>query len=265
MKNLYLLVFTYSLLLSSTNYKIISLTPSITETLYLLGETKNVVGITSFCKRISKEQRIVGTYIEPNIEEIIKINPDIVFISKEGTKKETVEKLKKFNINVVIFEPVNNYKEIKYQFLYISKILKKEKTAKDILRKYEASFRQKTKKYTGKKILCILSLNPLIVASDKSYIGDIIKNSGGINPVISQIKYPSISLEELLKINPEIIIIPEMGINKKEIERFFIRFKNLNAAKNNRIYVLPSDVLCQPNVKNYFLSVQKISKILEEK
>jgi len=75
-----------------TQQRIVSLTPSITESLYLLGEKDNIIGITTFCKKVSKNQKIVGTYLEPNIEEIVKLNPDIVFISKEGARKEIVEK-----------------------------------------------------------------------------------------------------------------------------------------------------------------------------
>lgn len=250
--------------LCCSEHKIISLTPSITETLYLLDESTNVVGITSFCKKISDTQKIVGTYLEPNIETIVKISPTVVFISKEGVRKEIVERLKKFNINVVVFEPVNSYEEIKEQFLNISKYLNKEKIAKKVIKEYETKFKLNSVNRKKLKILCVISLQPLIVASDKSYIGDIIKYSGGINPVKSSLRYPQISVEEILKINPDVIILPDMGMKEKEVKNFFNRFNNLVAVKNNNIYILPSDILCQPNIKNFFISVEMIHRLLKK-
>lgn len=247
--------------------RIISLTPSITETLYILKETETVVGITSFCRRISSKQKIVGTYLEPNIEEIVKLEPTVVFVLKEGIKKEIVDNLKKFRINVVVLEPVNNYMDIRQQFLMIANYLKKEKIAKEILKEYESKFKiYKSSKNSKehKKVMCIISLKPLIVASANSYIGEIIKVSGGFNPVNSKIRYPQLSIEELLIFNPDVIILPEMGIKRKEVESFFCGFENISAVKNNKIYILPSEILCQPNIKNFFLSIEKIREILKE-
>ncbi|MFN3550383.1 MAG: ABC transporter substrate-binding protein [Endomicrobiia bacterium] len=243
--------------------KIVSLTPSITESLYLLGEQKSVLGITTFCKKYSKNQKVVGTYLDPNIEEIIKINPDFVFISKEGAKKEIVEKLKKFNITTIVFEPANNYQEIKLQFLEIAKFVKKEELAKNIIKEYEEKLK-KLKIHSNKKsVICIISLQPLIVASENSYIGDIINSSGGINLIKSKLKYPQINFEEIIKLNPEVIILTDMGITKHEIKSFLKNFETITAVKKNKVYFLESDLLCQPNIKNYYYSVKKINEIIK--
>ncbi len=243
--------------------RIVCLTPSITESLYILGEKENVVGITTFCRRISKKQKIVGTYLEPNIEEIVKLKPEFVFISKEGTRKEVVDELEKFGIRVLVFEPVNNFEEIKKQLVDIAEILGKKDFALKVIKNYELKF-QEVKKGKFKKILCVLSLQPLVVASDKSYIGDIIRYAGGKNVIVNtNFKYPQMSIEEIIKLNPEVIIIPDMGMRKKEIEKFFSQYK-IDAVKNKEIYILPSNTLCQPNIKNFYLSVLEVSKILNK-
>lgn len=244
--------------------RIVSLTPSITESLYILGEGENVVGITTFCKRISKKQKIIGTYLEPNIEEIVKLAADLVFISKEGTRKEIVDELKKFRIKVVVFEPINSFLDVKNQLIEIASILNKRDVANKIIREYESKIQriqQSTYKY--KKVLCVISLQPIIAVSDNSYIGEIIKYAGGRNVICaSQLKYPQISVEEIIRLNPEVIILPNMGLNEKEIKKFFLKYKVIDAVRNNRVYILPSDILCQPNIKNFYIAVEKINKIL---
>lgn len=255
------LILFYSIAFSQL--KIVSLTPSITKSLYLLGEKENVVGITSFCEKISEKQIVVGTYLQPNIEEIIKLKPDIIFISKEGMRKEVVEELRKFGLKVVVFEPANTYNEIKQQFLQIAKLLNKEKIAKKVIHQYESKYKSYYVK-TKKRVLCIVGLQPLVVASSKSFIGDIIKHAGAENCVDhSTLSYPQINPEQILRLNPDIIILPKMGISETEIKNFFNNFKGLSAVKNNKIFVLPSDMLCQPNIHNFFVSVEQISKLLK--
>lgn len=248
----------------NNHVRIVSLTPSITESLYILGKGENVVGITTFCRRISKTQKIIGTYLEPNMEEIVKLAADFVFISKEGTRKEVVDELKKFGIKVVVFEPINSFLDVKNQLIEIANILNKKDVAIKIIKEYESKI-QRIKPSTYKKVLCVISLQPIIVASNNSYIGEIIKYAGGENVIYtSQLKYPQISIEELIRLNPEVIILPDMGMNEKGIKNFFLQYKTISAVKNNQVYILPSDILCQPNIKNFYISVEKINKILNK-
>jgi len=261
-----LLLFFYVVFCLSKENRIVSLTPSITESLYILGEKENVVGITTFCRRISKKQKVVGTYLEVNVEEIVKLRPDIVFVSKEGFKKEAVDKLMMLGINVVVLDPVNSYDELKKQFLTIAKNLDKEKIAEKIIKEYERKIDKikKSNKILGKKVLCVLSTQPIFVASEKSYIGEIIKYTGAENVIKSDIRYPQVDIEEILKLKPDVIILPSMGIQEKQAKKFFLRYKEIPAVRNNKIFVLPSNILCQPTIKNFFVAINEISKLLDE-
>jgi iron complex transport system substrate-binding protein len=222
--------------------RIVSLTPSITETIYLLGEQDNVVGITSFCRRISEKQKIVGTYLEPNIEEIVRLNPDIVFISKEGTRKEIVDKIREFDI---------------------AKVLNKQEKAKKIIYEYETKL-SKLKRNKSKRVLCIISFQPIFVASDKSYIGEIIRYAGGENVIKSEINYTQVDIEKILELKPEVIILSTMGSTEYEIKKFFLQYKEIPAVKNNKIFVIPSNILCQPTIKNFYTAVNEVYRILNE-
>jgi len=265
MKNLslFLLFFFFFNFIVFSQQKIVSLTPSLTESLYLLNEEDNVVGITTFCRRVSEKQKIVGTYLEPNIEEIVKLSADIVVVSKEGSRKEVVDRLKKFNIKVIVFNPVNNFVELKQQFIKLGKILNKEEYAKKIVKEYEDKL-TKFKINKTKKVLCVIGIQPIFVASDKSYIGEIIKYAGGENVIKSKINYPQVSIEKILELRPEVIISPSMGNNEQEIKNFFSKYKDIPAVKNNKIFVLQTNILCQPTIKNFYTAVNEVYKILNE-
>jgi|GEM_PF-1703371 len=263
---LFLFFFFIVVCLSEVNkrIRIVSLTPSITESLYILGEGENVVGITKFCRRISNNQKIVGTFLELNVEEIVRLSPDVVVVSKEGPRKELVDKLKRVGLKVIVFDPVNSFEQIKYQFLKIGTIINKYDLAKEIVEEYQNKLHNFPKLKNSKKVICILSIHPIFVASDKSYIGEIIKYAGGENAIKSKISFPQIDIEEVIKVKPDIIILPDMGISEKEIISFFQPYKEIPAAKNKKIYVLPSNILCQPTIKNFYTAVNEVYKILNE-
>jgi len=258
-KFLLFLLFLFNTSFLFSQERIVSLTPSITETIYLLGEQDKVVGITSFCRRISKKQKIVGTYLEPNIEEIVRLNPDIVFISKEGTRKEIVEKIREFDIKVIVLNPANDFTELKQQFLELAKVLNKQEIAKKIIYEYETKI-SKLKRNKSKRVLCIISFQPIFVASDKSYIGEIIRYAGGENVIKSKISYPQVSIEKILELKPEVIILSTMGSTEYEIKKFFSQYKEIPAVKNNKIFVVPSNILCQPTIKNFYNALVKINE-----
>jgi ABC-type Fe3+-hydroxamate transport system substrate-binding protein len=262
-KFLLFLLFLFNTSFLFSQERIVSLTPSITETIYLLGEQDNVVGITSFCRRISEKQKIVGTYLEPNIEEIVKLRPDIVFISKEGTRKEIVDKIREFGIKVIVLKPANNFTELKQQFLELAKVLNKQEKAKRIIYEYENKL-SKLKRNKSKRVLCIISFQPIFVASDKSYIGEIIRYAGGENVIKSEIKYPQVDIEKILELKPEVIILSTMGSTENEIKKFFSQYKEIPAVKNNKIFVIPSNILCQPTINNFYTAVNEVYRILNE-
>lgn len=258
-KFLLFLLFLFNTSFLFSQERIVSLTPSITETIYLLGEQDKVVGITSFCRRISEKQKIVGTYLEPNIEEIVRLNPDIVFISKEGTRKEIVDKIREFDVKVIVLNPANNFTELKQQFLELAKVLNKQEKAKKIIYEYETKL-SKLKRNKSKRVLCIISFQPIFVASDKSYIGEIIRYAGGENVIKSKISYPQVGIEKILELKPEVIILSTMGSTEYEIKKFFSQYKEIPAVKNNKIFVVSSNILCQPTIKNFYNAVVKINE-----
>ena len=240
-------------------HRIISLTPSITEQLYLLGEGEKVIGITNFCRKIYPYQEIVGTYLQPNIEKIVLLKPDIVIVSKEGIQKEIVQKIKQFDIETLVLDPVDSYEQLKEQFITLSKIFNKKDVAEKIISDYEKKYFKSPKKKF--RAVCVLGIEPLIVASDISYIGEIISFSGLENPVKLKVKYPQINIEELLKWDPEVIIAADTGISgEKRIKKYFEKYKQLSAVKNNRILILDANMLYQPTIKNFWLSVEAIKE-----
>ncbi|MDR0485304.1 MAG: helical backbone metal receptor, partial [Elusimicrobiota bacterium] len=82
--------------------RIISLAPAAAKSLYQLGLDEEIVGITIYCPKGKSKKEIVGTLIEPDLEKIVSLKPDLIVASKEGNTKGFIEKLRLLKFNVFV-------------------------------------------------------------------------------------------------------------------------------------------------------------------
>ena len=87
--------------------RIISLAPNITEILFALDAGDRVVGVTAFSDYPEEAASIpvVGTYITPNLEAIVALEPDLVIATADGEKQEAIDILENVGIPVYVINP----------------------------------------------------------------------------------------------------------------------------------------------------------------
>ena len=245
--------------------RIISLGPSITEELYLLGVENKIVGVTTYCQRPPQAQEIekIGTVIEVNLEKVISLQPNLV-LATSLTNPKAKEKLKNLGIKVITFPSAKNFREICEQFLELGKIVGREKEAEEIVyraKKTVSSVKQKVKELPKPKVLVQVGAKPLWVAPKDSFVNDFIEFAGGIN-IAGNSETGLYSYEKVLKQNPDVIIITTMGIAGEEEKKIWQKYKTLNAVRNNRIYIIDSYRLCSPTPVTFVETLKEIVKIL---
>ncbi len=268
MKKLSFCIYYFLVILISSNIlfsqpkRIISLTPSITQELYFIGLENSVVGITNFCKKVNRNQQVVGTYLQPNIEKILNLKPDIILLSKEGVSKEIINLFDRFKLKYIALEPINNYSELKNQVIFISKLFNKEdfvlKKIQDLETKNFSNITEKENFVLPKKVVFVIDNELLIVASTTSYVGEILNYAKVENMVKTHKKYPQLSVEELTRLDPDILFVSDMGIKENQIKKYFKKFYWLQVVKNNRVIVVDSNIFCQPTIENFWFSVKKV-------
>ena len=264
MKKIYL-VFTICIILSTSNclakkfQRIISLAPSITKSIYHLGQEARLVGITSYCyhPKEAKLKDIIGNPLNLNIEKIFSLSPDLVLASKGINQQHVVKKLQSLGLNIIAFNEGNNIEEIFEIFLKLGSILGVDEKATQINNKVKIkidSIFKKTQKYPAKRIFWQLGSNPLVTIGLGSFVNDYFKYAGATNIFsISKIRYPRVNSEEVLRKNPEIIILISMGNITTAQKDEWMRFKQIDAVKNNKVFIVDGDKFCLP-IPLYFLS-----------
>lgn len=257
--------------LDSPPEHIISLAPSLTENVYLLGCVDKLVGVTIYCEfpPEAKSKEKIGTVLEPDIEKIIILRPDIVLATQEGNKPEVVKKLRDLGIRVFVFGEKKSFSDILLSFNQLAGLLDREEIARKILKNTDRRLRavqERIGQLSRKKVFIQLSVRPLITVSKDTFIDEIITLAGGSNIAYHcQMRYPIYSLEAIVAQDPEIIIITEMGIATAEAKEAWAKFPNISAVKETRIFVLDtkqSHYFCEPTPLGFAQSVETIAQVL---
>lgn len=254
---LILLIFGFSNLCfcQNQNPRYISLAPSTTEILFALGLDNQIVGVSSFCNypQEVKNKKVVGSFSEPNIEEIVSLKPDYIFCT--GLEQAPIiTKLRHLNLKVYVADP-KNIKELFDSIIDIAKITGREEIAKNLISMIAEQIdavKLKTKDISldkRPKVFIEIWHNPLLTAGKNSFVDELITLAGGIN-IASKVKrpYSIFSSEEVIKQNPDYIIITYMDkeMPKKMLERRF-GWNQISAVKNDRVYNdINSDLLLRP-------------------
>ncbi|RMF92465.1 MAG: hypothetical protein D6734_12200 [Candidatus Schekmanbacteria bacterium] len=230
---------------------IVSLAPNITEILFALGLGDKVVGVTNYCnyppEALKKEK--VGMLLNPSIEKILSLSPDLILLVAEGANKDTYEKLQKIKAKVFVISP-SNIGKLYDSIVAIGKICRVEDRAAKVVSTLKKRMKKVKDSLSDVKpvpLLFLLDINPLVSVSSKSFYGELFSIARADNVVKnSRIRYPRIGWEEIIKFSPEVIIIAKHSDNMTEN---FMEFEKMPAVratpafKNGRIYLVDGDIV----------------------
>lgn len=244
--------------------RIISLGPYITRMLYILEAQDKLIANTMYCPDPPEgKKEKIGTLIDVDIERIVLLKPDLV-LATGLTNPSQIKKLKNLGINVITFPAPGSFDEMCEHLLKLGKLIGKEEKAEEILRdvrrRVELIKEKGRKKVNKPKVLIQVGDKPLWVAGKKSFINDFITFAGGEN-IGPESEFALCSREEVLKKNPDVIIIASMGIGEEE-KKMWQKYRSIKAVRNNRIYIMDADELCSANPLTFVPTLEKLFKIL---
>lgn len=234
--------------------RIVSLAPSITENLYLLGAQNKMVGCTSYCAlAVNDGVQQIGSTIDVNVEKILTLKPDLV-LTMLMTKPQDVEALRKLGIRVEILPTPKNFAEICEQTIEIGKLTGFEKEAKRVTdeakQKVDNLKQSVAKNKLKQKIFFQLGSNPVFTVLPNTFMNDFILLCNGDN-IANGMTTGIISRESVLAKNPDVIIIATMGGFGAEEKKVWETYKSMNATKNRRIFLIDSETSCSPTPENF--------------
>jgi ABC-type Fe3+-hydroxamate transport system substrate-binding protein len=249
--------------------RLVIASPELAETIAYINGTEQIYGVTSECNYPSELQSktMIGNFGKVEIEKVLSLQPTHIFTSGLEQNQLTHD-LKKLSLPVYqIF--INSYETYPQNVRNIGVLLEKEKKAETLAKSLEdkTAFYQQLKYPNKPLVYAEIYGSPIMTVSDSSLVGEFIALAGGVNafPVLPRV-YSRIKSEEVVKVNPEIILIlyPEVTV-----EMIMKRkgWQGVNAVQNQRIYTLETlhaDLLLQATPRS-IEGIETLRRLFHEK
>ncbi|MFI5058223.1 MAG: ABC transporter substrate-binding protein [Candidatus Acidiferrales bacterium] len=233
--------------------RIVSLAPSLTETVYALGLQDRLVGDTDYCDYPEGAQKKtkVGGAINPNFEEIAALRPDLVLVIKSLNRYDTVRALDGLGIPVYATDP-HTVGEIISSTKRLAEILGTPEAGSALAAEMEhrlSDLQQRLAPLPPRKVLFIVWAEPLISIGKHTFIADALRRAGAVSIVDSSQSWPQVNLEEVVKLQPEYLVFATgHGENlAHDIDAFsgLPGWRLLDAVRNRK-FALISDAVNRP-------------------
>lgn len=197
--------------------RIISCVPSLTELLFDLSLQNEVVGRTKFCIHPSEKVKFVekcGGTKNLQIEKIINLQPDLIICAKEENEREQIESLK--NHFQVYTTDIKNIPDNIEAVLHIGLLTGKTNESQELMHSIKANFLDVPKPNPTKTCVYLIWHKPIMTVGGDSFINEMLRYAGFRNLMDNQKRYPTISEKELLKLNPQYVLLSSEPFPFKE-------------------------------------------------
>jgi len=233
--------------------RIVSLAPSLTETIYALGLQDRLVGDTDYCDFPPEAQQKskVGGAADPSLEAIVALHPDLVLVTKNLNRLETVEALEEIGIPSYATDP-HTMDDIVSSTERLADLLGASAVGATVasdLQRTLSDLQQRLTSVTPISVLFIVWPEPLMSVGKDTFIADALRHAGAVSIVDSSQNWPQVSLEEVVRRQPEFLIFVETHFGAAprtgDALATLPGWRLLNAVREHR-YATISDAINRP-------------------
>ncbi len=248
--------------------RVVSLSPIITETIYLLGAQDALKANTNYCNvplEAAKKEKI-GSVTQVNVEKIISLSPDLV-ITSALTREKQIRILKRQGLRVMEIKNPKTFDQMCAITQKIGKVLGKSREAEAITaaaRGRVGEIRGRVARLHPRRVFIQIGLKPLHTVNKDLFINEFIVLSNGINIAENQ---PSgvYSREQVIREDPDVMLIATMGSSKKAgvfEKKRWMKFPSLKAGANGEIHVLDPELICSPTPVSFVLGLDRVAALI---
>jgi ABC-type Fe3+-hydroxamate transport system substrate-binding protein len=254
--------------------RVVSLVPSVTESLFDLNIGSRVIGVTDYCTRPAEAvQRLpkLGGTKNPNVEAIIALRPDLVMMNQEENRKADADALQAAGVPIWVTHP-NTVREA-LDLLWTIMDLFEEPSMVPRVRLIEITYewtRGVTAEQTPRRVFVPIWRDPWMTFNRDTYIHDLLYTCGVVNVFADRerrypldadlgkseplpdddvrlkeldVRYPRITLDEVAAAQPEIVLLPDEPYVFTQADADEIARLDIPAAKNGQIHLVDGSLL----------------------
>ena len=236
--------------------RIVSLVPSVTETLFALDAGALLVGRTRYCvlpdPQVRQIERVGGTK-DPDLAKIAALKPDLILANREENRKADIEELRSKGLNVYVSEP-DSVEQALAMVSVLGRLLNREQAADAIVRRgaqaitalqrrldelqKQNQLKLRPRRSARPRVLVFIWKDPWMVVGSRTYIGDMIQTLGGEHLLKNSAeRYFSISGPDVAKLAPDIMLFPDepFAFAETDLVSWRDNFRQIPAVRENNM------------------------------
>lgn len=231
--------------------RVVSLAPNLTEIIYAIGAGDRLVGRTSYCDYppAAKAVAEVGDTMQPSVERIIALRPQLVLISTASQLETFTKQLDEQRIAAYVTNP-NSVDQVFRSIETLGRLFGTTDQAKQVaaaLRRRTQAVQAAVANQPPIKVFYQVSVEPLYTIGRDAFLTDLIRRAGGISVTADlPTAFPRYSDEAALASRPAAIILPSGGAMGNANSKVAPALKNSPAVRSNRVYKINDDLLARP-------------------
>lgn len=250
--------------------RIVSLVPSLTETLFALGAGARVVGVTDYCihpaKGVATKTRVGGTK-NPRVEQILALAPDLVLANMEENRKPDIELLEARGVPVYVTFP-RSVRMALDELRDLANVVGAP-NASQIIDPIKISLSRLQPPQRRPRVFIAIWRDPWMTANGDTYVGDLIETCGGENlfrerdrkfPLAADLgqgperhiqgadtRYPRVSLDEVALHQPDIVLLPDEPY--RFTERDAHELQATRGLERARVHIVDGTLVTWPGIR----------------
>jgi iron complex transport system substrate-binding protein len=249
--------------------RIVSVSPSETETLFAIGLGDRIFGVSDFCNYPAEalKKPKMGGIVKPNEESLLASNADVV-VTGVSMKAPAVEQLRSLKLNVFKVEP-KTLDDVMNNMLMFGQIFNKQEQAEKVVAAMQADRQKVTDAVNSlkpeEKKRVLLEFSPGWTVGKGEFMDELISLAGGVNIYGDTKSYSQLNEEKVIAANPQVILYPLNLIDdksKKTLEQIIKErsgWEKVDAVKNNRLAGVDNDSISRtgPRITKGLVEIAK--------
>jgi len=247
--------------------RIVSLAPSLTEIVFLLGRDGSLVGVTRFCNVPAAASGLpkIGGVSDPDVERIVALSPDLVLCTTDGNPRDKVRALEEMGIPCFAVAP----QDLEAVFTAIERLgfllaaADRGRAEAGALRRRARLASPSSSDVEKPAVLFVVSTAPIIAAGEGTFVDELVRLAGGRNAAARfSGRYPRLSVEALVAARPDVIFVAGMS----GVERFppeVTRWREVPAFRDGAVITLDGDLVTRPGPR-LVTALERVSAALAE-
>ena len=230
---------------AAARMRIVSLAPSVTETLFALGAGPDVVGVSQYCDYPPQVRDLprVGSFLTPNLEAIIALRPTLVVGLELSSDVREIRALNSMGYPVLLVSD-DSLQQIENSIEKVGARINRQDDARRLVAQIQsqiAEVRQRLANAKSLRALMLVGHQPIVAVGPGTYLDELMRiaRANNIADAVGQ-QWPHLSMEFMIAMRPEVILDGAMGTDSSS-SSFWEKYPTIPAVRDHRVYGYAED------------------------